>query len=596
MIHGWFASFFYNNWRSVYVAYDAAMLAAMIITALLCVNAIKGNLEGVGKRRLIILGIIILGFLAVELFFVHPTQQLYNDDYIHMSIAKSIVFDNSVGICSFSSPLHCVPGTSGLFQQPTGWAMMLSPIFALFGASFASAFAEELALSLISIFLAFYVSYMLTGDRNISLIATLFLAATPLFLTFSRSAILDTPELTIMLLGMGLLLTYLKDRKPLYGIAAVFAVAYATIMKVDAIVVLPIIALAVLLNLYGPLYWKKGWKRRAVMDVAMIILLIAVMIPQFAFLYNSWSLNTFGSTTMQGRFSLANLNQNFLQNVEFWFGAYGSILFGHGYFTYNIEYPTVYAIFAIVGMVTLAIYGNRRVALFLGLWFAIVFLFYTAYYAGGVLYGAGDDVRYFMSAFPVMALLAAYGIMGTYKAVEPKLRIVLKAKSADKKRKIKMATFAALMIIIMLGPLYGFVHYVAKSPQDIYPFSAERADQQFIMANYHKIPSGCYVMTYQPPLWYMLNMSNIYADWFFIGQYKGPLINMSKGCLYFDYSIDCQTNDIGYDNTSRGCSNIMSNFTMEKIASQPYDKFGWNTTFALYKIVSYKNGTSLYKP
>ena len=587
--------FFGNNWHSAYLVYDAALLAAMLITSALAAMKMARLFREAGRERLLYLAGIVFVFLLVELLLVQPTQQLYNDEFIHMSIAKGILYDNSIGICSFSSPLHCVTGTSGLFQQPTGWAMMLSVVFALAGVSFGSAYALVLALSALSIILVFYIARMLLDDWNVALVSSLLFAATPIFLTYSRSLVLDTPELTMMLLGVALLLTYLRRRDSIVGVAAAAALAYTTIMKVDAIVVVPIVATVVLLGLYSSSLKRKGWKRRMVLTAGVAVLFGALVVPQLAFLYNSWNANSFGAASMQSRFSVSNFISNLPQNVEFWYGGFGSIVFGRGYYTYNIEYPTTYAALAVIGFAFLAYARRWRVAALLVVWFGVVFAFYTAYYAGGALYSAGDDIRYFMSAFPAVAMLAAFGTVESAKAIANRLPA-----RGKPRRKYDWSALAlgALLVVVMLDPVYDFAVFVHKPPQDIYPFAAERFDQQFIMANYQKIPNGCFVLTYKPPLWYVLNKSNIYADWIFLDSYKGTLLNMSRGCLYFDYSVSCTLNESagGYDNSQLGCSHIMSNFTMEPVAQAPYDRFGWNITFGIYRIVSYKNGTSLYNP
>jgi len=68
------------------------------------------------------------------------------------------------------------------------------------------------------------------------------------------------------------------------------------------------------------------------------------------------------------------------------------------------------------------------------LWFLIVFLFYTSYYAGGVNYNAGIDVRYFASAFHVVAILAAYGFLSVLNFIH---NIEARAKNTKKAKASK---------------------------------------------------------------------------------------------------------------------------------------------------------------
>ncbi len=591
--------FEYGNGEVFYFYYDIGLLIALVASSAIAFKYVAKNAAVAGRKRLAVLAAIIAVFLVVEILFVPATQQLYNDEAIHMSIAKAMIYDHIAGICSFSLEPHCVAGTAGLLQQPTGWATMLSVAFLIFGIGFGTGFNLVLLLSCITIALVFYSALMLLDNGDAALVAAALFAFTPLFLTFSRSTILDTPTLTVFMLAVSLLLTYLSGKRKVVGIAACVAIAYTMIMKVDAILILPI-ALVIFLALGRELIGKQGKKHRMTV-VGLVIFLALLILPQLIFVYNSWNLNNFGAQQGQSRISLGNLVANAPVNVLFWFGAYGSILTPTGWQTYNIEFPLAYTLLAAIGAIVLWRGGKTREAAIFLFWFSIVFLFYTSYYGGSVLYSAGDDVRYFMLAFPAVAMLASSGIVGMLSAARKKAAKRRKrpagAGKAKNRKRLIMLVALALLVFMVSDLAFEITTTVMKPPQDIYPFSAERFQQQIIEGNYTLIPRSCFVLTYEPPLWQVLNVSNIYADWILIPPLKSELLNLSHGCLYFEYSLDCVINTGGYklDNTTPGCSKIMSNYTMSPIVTAPYDKFGWNYTFAIYKILSYKNGTPLYK-
>lgn len=587
-------SFFeWTNGEYFYFYYNAVLLSALVVGTLLVSRSIAKGISAAGKKRWVVLALILVAFIVTEIALVQPTQQLYNDEYIHMSVAKSILVDHYAGICSFMDAPHCVNGTAGLLQQPAGWPTMLSVSFLLFGVSFSSGYGLVLLLSCISIVLVFYIAFMILKDGDAALIASALFAFTPLFLTFSRSLIVDTPELTVFLLAIALLLTYIKERKPAPGVVTCVAIAYTLTMKVDAVLILP-----VALTIFLAMDWKRlrKMKRRDLWETAgLIALLVVIIIPQIIFMYISWTNNTFGASPGQARISLSNLVSNAPSVIAFWLGGYGSIITPSGWQTYNLEFPLAYTLFALIGAFLLLRRKRSAEAALLLLWFAFVFVFYASYYGGGALYGAGDDIRYYMLSFPAIAILASAGISGIVGMAREKRRG--RRKAAALKRKKLMAVVALLLIAFMVTDLlFEIGTVVMKSPQNIYPFSAERFQQQIIDSNYTIIPNGCYVLTYEPPLWNVLNVSNIYADWFFIPAYKGPLLNLSHGCLYFEYSLDCviNTGGYGYDNTTPGCTKILDNFTMVPVISAPNTEFGWNYTFTINKITGYKNGTSLY--
>jgi hypothetical protein len=584
-----------------YFYYDIALLVSMLLLTALSFKWIAGNASTAGRKRLAILALIVVAFLALELAFVQPTQQLYNDEYIHMSIAKTILYDHYAGICSFSVGPHCVNDTAGLFQQPAGWATMLSAAFLVFGVGFTQGFNLVLLLSSASILLVFYMALMLLGSGDRALLASALFAFTPLFLTFSRSLIVDTPELTVFLLSLALLLTYIKERRTVVGAAACVAIAYTLIMKVDAILVLPM-ALAVFVSMSrrGNGAMKKLEMKRL---AALVAFLFVLIIPQLIFVYNSWNLNNFGAGPGQPKLSLGNFESNAEQNVVFWLGGYGSIITPTGWQSYNLEFPVAYTLLAVLGAIFLMRRRHLAQASILLFWFFLVFVFYTSYYGGGALYSAGDDIRYFMLSFPAVAMLASTGIgeivsMARARAGKRRRKVKAGRKLATAAKRWIAGLVAVVLIVAMVSDLaFEFSTVVTKSPQDIYPFSAERFQQQVIEGNYTLIPKGCFVLTYEPPLWSVLNVSNMYADWFLTPSYRSEVLNLSRGCLYFEYSLDCIVNTGGYklDNTTPGCYKLEENFTMQPVVSVPYDRFGWNYTFSIYKILSYKNGTQLYK-
>ena len=590
----------YFEWTSgehFYLYYDAALLVSLIVGAALTFRTMKKNAAAAGRRRLCLLALILIAFLALEIVFVSPTQQLYNDEYIHDSIAKTIVYDHYAGICSFSVQPHCVNNTAGLLQQPTGWATMLSVAYLIFGVSFSAGFNLVLLLSSISILLMFYVAFMILGEGDRALLATALFAFTPLFLTFSRSTIIDTPELTIFLLAAALMLTYMKGKRIVAGIAACLAIAYTLTIKVDAIIAIPI-----LLVIFLALGWKQmaSKKRRGLLRfAALAAFLAAIIVPELIFAYNSWNLNTFGAGPGIAKISLGNFAMNVEENVIFFLGGYGSIITPTNWQGYNLEFPIAYTIFAAIGAVFLALGKRRDVAAALLLWFFIVFVFYTSYYGGEALYGAGDDIRYFMLSFPAIAMMASSGIMSVVSVARGRIRKAKnprKARAARNKKRIATAIAVILLVLMVSDLIFEFTTVVMKPPQKIYPFSAERFQQQIIEGNVSLIPHGCFVLSYEPTVWNVLNVSNMYADWFFSPYYRSQLLNYSHGCLYLEYSLDCILNTGGYklDNTTPGCTTLQNELSLQPVVQAPYDKFGWNYTFAIYKILGYKNGTPLY--
>jgi len=572
--------------QAAYFYYYIFIFLGLIIFSILGYKEIKKALHGIGKSYYIYLAITIILFVFLEVAFVTPTHLLYNDEYIYVSIAKMLITEHLAAVCSFSNATMCVPGTAGFIHQPLGWSFIIAIPSSIFGVSFSLAYALELIFSVVAIVLLFYTVYLLLIDQRVAILASAILAFTPLFMRYSMSNVLDIPAVTFLLLSTFLLAAYMRRKSMVVGTAAVFAIAYMLSIKVDMVSALAIILLILLLDSdkFEGVDAKKHMKRFFI----LVAIAVIVIFPDLLYVYAA-SQVSFGAPQGQPNFSFSYLKKDSLENLLFWFGAYNKVYVQQFNSYYYLEFPISYTIFAIIGAVALLCYKKYRAFFIFILWFLDIFLFYTSYYAGGVNYEMGDDVRYFSSAFPAIAVLAAYGFVSTFDYIK------IKIKSKGKKSQ-KMLKTNYILLIIMLSILFGeaiwlFATVVTIPPLRIYPFAAERYDEDFIMQNYQQIPSNCFVLTFKPPLWYILNRGNIYAGWAYLSSYEPKLLNMSHHCLYFDYSISCYINSTGSLNTEEQCNKVMKTFNMYPIASTHLDNYSWNVSFFLYKITGLKNSS-----
>jgi hypothetical protein len=575
--------------QEAYFYYYIFIFLGLVIFSLLGYKEIKKALSGINKSYYIYLAIVIALFFFLEVAFVAPTHLLYNDEYIYVSMAKMLITEHLAAVCSFSNATMCVPGTAGFIHQSLGWSFLIAIPSSIFGVSFGIAYAMELIFSILAIIFLFYTTYLLVKDQRVAVLASTILAFTPLFMSYTRSNLLDTPAVTFLLLSTFFLAVYMRRKSIVVGVAAIFAIAYMLSIKVDMIFGLAIILLILLFDSdkFEGADAKKHLKRLFI----LVAIAAIVIFPALLYTYAA-SQMSFGAAPGQPNFSLSYLENDSSENLLFWFGAYDKVYVQASNSYYYAEFPITYTIFAIIGAIALLRYRKYRLFFIFTLWFLVVFLFYTSYYAGGVNYGVGDDVRYFSSAFPAVAVLAAYGFMSVLGYIN-----LMKTKSGITKNpkvlKIRKSyVLLAIMLVILFGEaLWLFATVVTISPLHLYPFAAERYDESFIMQNYQQIPSNCFVLTFKPPLWYVLGRGNIYAGWANLSSYESQLLNMSKGCLYFDYSISCYINWTGPPNTEQQCNQAMNTFKMYPIASTHLDNYSWNVSFYLYKITGLKNSS-----
>ncbi|MGC8670142.1 MAG: ArnT family glycosyltransferase [Candidatus Micrarchaeia archaeon] len=583
--------FFSSNGIYIYLYYGIFLLASLLLTLSISVVVARKEFSFISRKDYAMLLLVLVLFTAFELIAVKPTFQLYNDEYIYGSIAKSIVYDHAAGICSFSSPLHCVPNTFGLFHEPVGWPILEAAAFAMFGVSFSVMFNLSFLIALASIVLVFLIASLIFEDKRIALLSSILFAFTPLFMTYARATLPDPVLDMFILLSVFLAMIYMRSKRTVVGLATIFAAGYAMMAKVDGIIVIPILLVVLLLDRHN--FKGAHAKRDLVKFSALLIVGFALLTPDFIFVVIA-NEHSFGAAQNQAKMSIDNFVSNVGQNTLFYFGVYDKV-YENGYYYYD-EFPITYTALALFGAALGLKRKKYREITMLFLWFGIVFAFYAAYYGGGVLYSTGDDVRYLASSFPVVAMLAAYGIVGigdlSTAPKTSKVRMGRRRKLAHAKKTLMSSIFTVIILVAVASELaYLIYSFVLVKPSNMYSFAAYRADKQFILAHYNEIPNNCYVLTFKPPLWYLLNKSNIYITWANQSYYYNTLMNDSKGCWYFDESTDCFMNytQYIYGNNEMQCSYFMHHLKLQPIAIEPYNKLGWNVTFGLYKVIGFNN-------
>ncbi|MEM3841260.1 MAG: glycosyltransferase family 39 protein [Candidatus Micrarchaeaceae archaeon] len=555
----------------------------LVISLIISVVLTLGKSGNNYNKSVFYLGIIILLFFIAEILFVTPFHLIYNDEYIYESAAKTMLYQHEFGICSFSSKLYCVPNTIGFFHEPGGWPFIEAIGFYIFGVNGSVAFGENLLIGIISIIFVFLISGILFDDINAQLMSALIFSFMPLFDLYSRTAIIDMPLLLFELMAIYFSLLYMKTKKFYIGVTAILSAAYALAVKVDGIIIIPILLLVLLSSRY--IFSGSEAKKKLIFTGYLIIIFIAVSTPALIFTYIASS-HSFGVNVALGqpKFSFAYLANNSIHNALFFLGSYNTVKTNYSY-VYHVEFPIEITLVSVIGLISLYKLKLKREMFFLVGWFLIIFLFYSSYYGGGALYGLGADMRYFLSDFACISIIA--GIGGAF-IISKSINYIKNNLPIFSKRKAYQKLFAvSISIIIIFDSIFQFSYIVSQPPSKIATFSAERADESFLLQQYNKIPPNCTVVTFKPPFWYIMNRSNIYASWLLVTKYNNSLYNISHGCLYFDYGLSCYINysDEGApDNYPEICNEIMSKYSTQKIATYHYTNFSWNVTFGLYKL------------
>ncbi len=560
----------------LYFVYAAGLFALLLVSLIANARKIKEALEGLDRKWLLLPALVVLAFLISEVLLVKPTFWMYKDEYIEMSIGKVMIFNHEAGICSFNIGNYCMPDGIGLFQQSDGWPLLFAIAFSIFGVSFATAYNLTLLMSCISVLLVFFIIYLISKNKEASLVGAIFLAFTPVFMTYSRSTTLDVPAVTFVLLTLFASLVYLNNKKLASGIMVASVAAFTMLMRIELGLFVPILlAFLFLPNL--PSFNKKELRNFVI--ALSIFLLLAL--PEFAFIYTSLTANKFGAPN--GRmFSFQYFKTSIKPDLLFWLGLYANVYSGP--YVYHDEYPIIYTLLGVIGALYL-LRHKKSFAVALITYFLLVIIFFSSFYAGSIFGESGANLRYYLQDFAIMAIFAALGSIAIIEFIAKRYKHLTKS---NKKLILLIIVAAALLM-----PIVYINKIVMLPPSSLYPYAPDRAELSAVEQVVNKIPQNCIVLSYKPQLWYLLGKNSMFADWIFLPNYKNQAVNLSDNCIYFDYGTACLGAGPYPNGSMTRCNQIMQDFNMTPIIAEPYDKDGWNFTIGIYHINGYKNSTKL---
>jgi hypothetical protein len=268
-----------------------------------------------------------------------------------------------------------------------------------------------------------------------------------------------------------------------------------------------------------------------------------------------------GSITAQGTINSANFKANLCANLLYWINKYRG--------SYVIQ-PLAFTILAILGAVALAFLSRGRLLATFGIWFIPIFLLYTSFYAGSVLYGV--DWRFMLGLVAQAALLGGFALSKIVGGAEH-----VAGMFARHRRYIKAITGWAVMaavVAFLFYVIYLQAPLLAVSPANIPQAGDARFYENLVYNSSYKIPQGCLVYTYDPTLF---NINNRTATQ--MGDLYDPSFYANASAKY-----GCSVIDIGYWCYTPGniCDTAYSEFNITPIATAKYPPTG--NVYGFYRL------------
>ncbi len=555
----------------------AAMLLAFALSRREIAAAFRRQRLG-RTHALAALGVVAL-FLVLETSLVKPTQQLFFDDAIYQGGAQMLIRTGQAWMCNYGTPTMCFNGQ--LFHEPVGTSFNIAIGFLVGGVSRAVVLNEFIIFAALAVLLTFFAAYLLFGRFADAIFSELLMAFSPILLVWAAPTTSDLLLMFYSLFAFFAMLVFMKKKNALTLSFFAFSLAFLAYIKVNAGIYLILFPFMLVLldetSVRKSVASKLRLVREHLLDTRLLLLAMVALLlilPEVMYVTSVGAGDDYGALGTQiqntcgtgyinatGAINLQNFKANICSNILFWFNLYSA---NSGY---PIMQPALFTLLGIIGAGILFL-KKRREGAALAIWFAAIFLFYTAFYAGSVTFGV--DWRFMLALVPPASLLGGYAIgyaIGLAKKVGT--------------RKVAVAAVSAAAIAAIAYSMLSMAQYLSISPGSITQAATARFYENFVYDNARLVPSSCLVFSFDPTLFNIngrasSQFSNLTTPQ--TEQYK--YYSGKYPCLVIDYGFWCYTTD----DMRAACRGALKEYNTTLIAGATDNQTG--NFYGLYRINS----------
>ncbi len=445
---------------------------------------------------------IILIFIAFRAAFVPLTSRIFFDEDLYLNTGKNIAERMQACMCNYAEKGDCVDCIMN--KAPSSHPFVLGWAVSLFGAERGQLIISTIFPAL-SIFLAFVSGTLLFGKESAGIVSAGALSAVPVFIEWSMTAAAEPTMLFFFLLSLATLMLFRETG----SLRALFlfstALSFLVQTKAEGILFFPIFYLGALL--FYP--WRRASLPANILHLSLSIAL-ALALSSIALIHISIAGK--GSDWGAGdldKFSIDNFLQIFPVNSKF-------LLFGYPEVSVH---PISLTIFSLVGLATMLVPKKGlflpKQAIFLSVAFLSFFLLYCFFYAGSVKYGA--DVRYALSYYPALALLA--GAFG---------------------RLLSRNGAIILAVFLIVSSFYYAFPQVSRQGPEIAEAKMARDYRDYALLEISRgnLPNECLIVSHVTSLYANEGYSTA-QPWYIENPELSARIREGNPCIVFDYGFWC---------------------------------------------------------
>ena len=493
---------------------------------------IKKFLLEIDKKTWILLAIIFIFVLSIRIFIPAHHHLMYIDEAWYMEAGKEML----------------QTGSQGDYLKSIGWPFILAIAFGIFGISNWVAIYTSLVLGSLTIFTMFFLTFIITKNKSISLISPLILLLFPAHIRWSTTAETNVVSIFFITLTLFFCFLYYKKKKTSLLWLSLIGLAFIAQFRPENHIFL-------LLFLIGCVLFNKNFFKRVNLQFILPWLVCFILIiPNLIQVVDLQSSTEWMKSDTSGEISGSNFG---IYNL-----FYNSLNFGPYLFNNKFQ-PLLFSLLLIMGAVYM-VYKKRRESLFLISWFLLLWFVY--FFSWFQTLGGGTDLptktRLFMSFYPITVIFVCYGILLIERLLGTRIN----------KNILKKVIFPVVSLIFILL----FIPYTTEYLK-MYSTDTHLLETKIPELAEKDIPPGCVIVANWPTILKSTTDLNVIDIHLFLGypQYQEEIFNQNNCVLFFeDFTCSLRESD------REQCEKIKESFLMEEFIF--YEENDVNYTF--YKI------------
>ena len=474
------------------------------------------------------------------------TNRIYYDEQIYQNIGQNMAELRRAQMCNDGSleygRLQCREGEYN--KQPYGYPYLLSIAYRLLGTGDGVAQRLNCLLAALLVVVAFLTTALLFRNTLAASFAALIMALIPEHLRWAATAAVE-PSATFFAAFAVMTAAYFVRTRTTGGLVwLVSASALAAQFRIESGLVLGVVALIVLSAAPDELR-----RPRTYLAGALAMLLLGPFLGHLVAVGDdSWGAS--GPRT-----ALSYVSSNLMVNGPF-------------YLT-DERFPAVYTLLAILGAATAPC---RSLAAAVAGYFLAFFGVFLFFYAGSYDYGA--DVRFSLTTYPAVAILAGLGAATMATLCSRTFRF-----SPSRAR----AVVCALVVL----QFSWYVPYVRAIGEEAW---GARADVEFAQTVASTVPRDGYLFSHNPNMFQVLGTSSAQTA---IGAhrpgYVAGLLERYRGGIYFHWGFWCNVRDEAQLDLCRRMTEL---YRLDVVAERHH----WYQRYALYRVTGVRDNGGTKPP